>query len=705
MKRIILFLIFIINILSFGEENKVSVPLKSTDMYLYKNLDSGEYSGVYTRLLDGVLENIRYKVDDSFYTGDKDLMDKDTMIIRTHENSEEKNYLYVPTPITYRISVITKKDKFIRKMNDLQNMRIGYINNSQGLMEIKGRYKNIEFISEKIKNREIGVEKLLNDEIDALVVKNWLNFYDEDGKINVIENIGYREYIAINSEKKDLYEVISNKIKSFSNEELDNIITEEREKYYQYVLKYNPSYSKLKSNYSEIKVGLLNDEYMIPFYYNIKSEYKGISVKIIKEMENILGIPFVFTNKEANLGFIGIKNKEDKENYYFTKPYYETKIAIANRSRDGFVGSISDLDNKIVIIPKDSKLNTLVLNRVKNSKILEVDTYQDGLNELLNGNGEYLIGYFGAINGIISNNFIEDKIKIAGILNEPVNISMSIKKDEKELYKIVETIMESYDVDKTLYDDALVKNVLVAKNYKLMAKIAIPTFIFIVILIIVLIRSEKNRKKAEELGYMLVQTLEMANKLNDEDTGEHTKRLGLYSEVLATDMNKFTKEETKEIKKYAVLHDIGKVLVPGEILKKPGKLTEEEFNIVKGHVSHGYGIVCNLKLGNIAENIVKYHHEKWDGKGYPENLKGNEIPKEAAVVGLADMYDALRQEKSYKRSFSHKEAVDIIKTESGRSFDPEVVEAFLRQNTSFDRIYEENKDSVDLADEFYSAMK
>jgi HD-GYP domain-containing protein (c-di-GMP phosphodiesterase class II) len=217
--------------------------------------------------------------------------------------------------------------------------------------------------------------------------------------------------------------------------------------------------------------------------------------------------------------------------------------------------------------------------------------------------------------------------------------------------------------------------------------------------------SEKNRKRAEELGYMLVKALEMANKLNDEDTGEHTKRLGMYAEVLALDIGKFTKKEIEDIRKYATVHDIGKVTIPANILKKPGKLTEEEFNIVKEHVNSGFEIVKNLKLGKIAENIVRFHHEKWNGMGYPLGLKENNIPAEAALVGIGDMYDALRQEKTYKKSLTHEEAVKIIKLESGKSFSPEIVKCFVKNHKLFEKIYENNIEAVELAGEFYSAIK
>ncbi|MEG0747186.1 MAG: HD domain-containing phosphohydrolase, partial [Cetobacterium sp.] len=107
----------------------------------------------------------------------------------------------------------------------------------------------------------------------------------------------------------------------------------------------------------------------------------------------------------------------------------------------------------------------------------------------------------------------------------------------------------------------------------------------------------------------------------------------------------------------------------------------------------------------VAENIVRYHHEKWDGTGYPLGLKGEEIPLEARIVSIVDVYDALRQNKSHREGISHKEALEIIKSQKGKSFDPKLVDAFVKNDKEFEKIYEENKEALNLATEFYSAIK
>ena len=174
--------------------------------------------------------------------------------------------------------------------------------------------------------------------------------------------------------------------------------------------------------------------------------------------------------------------------------------------------------------------------------------------------------------------------------------------------------------------------------------------------------------------------------LKDEFTANHILRVNLYSKFLATKL-KCNENFINEIGKYASLHDAGKIAVSQKILKKPHKLTTKEFEKVKKHVIFGKNLIRFFRLGKIAENIALYHHEKWNGDGYYFGLKETAIPLEARIVSLADAYDALRQKRVYKEEVSHEKTLEIIKSESGKHFDPSIVEIFLVFNEEFDKIY------------------
>lgn len=177
----------------------------------------------------------------------------------------------------------------------------------------------------------------------------------------------------------------------------------------------------------------------------------------------------------------------------------------------------------------------------------------------------------------------------------------------------------------------------------------------------------------------------------DPETGGHILRTQRYVKILAERLkthpkfkNLLNDQVIDILFKSSPLHDIGKVGIPDNILMKPGKLTDEEFQEMKKHTTYGRDAlrVAALKLGtnsfmHCAQEIAYSHHEKWDGSGYPEGLKEDQIPVSGRLMAIADVYDALVSRRVYKPPFSHKKAVSIIKERRGKRFDPDMVDAFL----------------------------
>ncbi len=138
---------------------------------------------------------------------------------------------------------------------------------------------------------------------------------------------------------------------------------------------------------------------------------------------------------------------------------------------------------------------------------------------------------------------------------------------------------------------------------------------------------------------------------------------------------------------YAPSYDIGKIMIPTEIMNKSGKLSPEEFDIVKTHVLNGQTMFQDYPMDVMLSNIIQFHHEKWDGSGYIKGLKGNEIPLEAQIVSLMDVYIALISDKVYKNGFTHQEAVNIIRDSSGMQFQPRLVQAFLKIEAGIAKLF------------------
>lgn len=158
----------------------------------------------------------------------------------------------------------------------------------------------------------------------------------------------------------------------------------------------------------------------------------------------------------------------------------------------------------------------------------------------------------------------------------------------------------------------------------------------------------------------------------DKEIRDYSFRIAEYSEILA-ELMCLDKKLCKEVKRGAYLHDLGKTLISSEILKKKERLTDEEVEVLKNHTKLGLKILKDRDRSSVVENIVAYHHERWDGKGYPFKLKEREIPIEARIVSVADSYDALRNRKSYKRTLNHEEAIGVLKKFSGVYYDPDII--------------------------------
>lgn len=700
MKKIFFLFLIMINCLSYSNETlKVKIPKNNTDMYLYRNMEEGRYKGVYTELLDGIEDKINKEIDYSLKEEDPDI------ILRVVDKDDYENYTLLQMPISYRVAVIVKNDGKLKKISDLYGLKIGYIENRRGIDEIKKRFKDLRFEKVAIKNKSKAMESLESGEVDGLILVDWTNSNTLESTTRALENFLYREHIAVKKDLKEVISVLEKEIKEIKGESLNEIIRENRIEFYKYLLKDMPDYRFVKENFENIKVGFPKDEYLLPLYYESNRKLKGILPNILEDLEKILEIPFVITKGEDwDVNAIIVRDSQLDKKYIFTRPYYKSKIALANRKMDPFETALPDLENEKIIMLKDEDLKIDISKVVDGSEITYVETLQDGVEKLRNYQGNFLLSYTGMIEGVITNNFLEKDIKIAGMFNEEVGICMGFERKNEELAQVFRSVMESFSVDKTIVDQEANKNILFERNYKLIAKIAIPTIIFIIILISLIIKSEKNRKKAEELSEILVETMESINQLDEEEAGDHAQRLALYSELMAKECST-DKTFIDNIKKFTPLHDIGKVVVPREILNKPGKLTEAEFEKVKQHTDIGYKLSQKLGVGKIAENLIRFHHEKWNGKGYPLGLSEEKIPLEGRIVALADTYDNLRQDKVYRKGFSHEKSVEIILEESGKSFDPKLVEIFEKNHKRFEKIFKENNKSVYLADEIYTAIK
>lgn len=184
----------------------------------------------------------------------------------------------------------------------------------------------------------------------------------------------------------------------------------------------------------------------------------------------------------------------------------------------------------------------------------------------------------------------------------------------------------------------------------------------------------------EETQKEIIFTIGEIGESRSRETGNHVKRVAEYSHIIALGLG-LSSEEAELLKIASPMHDIGKVAIPDEILKKPGRLTEEQFDLMKSHTLIGYRLLKNSArpILKTAALIAHQHHEKWNGQGYPLGLRGEQIHIYARITAIADVFDALGSDRVYKKAWELERILELFEQERGRHFDPKVVDVFMEQ--------------------------
>ena len=207
--------------------------------------------------------------------------------------------------------------------------------------------------------------------------------------------------------------------------------------------------------------------------------------------------------------------------------------------------------------------------------------------------------------------------------------------------------------------------------------------------------TEENKRLTRNTFLSLLE----ASKLKDNDTGNHIVRVNFYSKRLSEELfisknpkyNRIDSDFIDNIGFLASMHDVGKIGTPDDILNKKGQLSDWEWTVMREHTKNG-AFILSTYPNPMAKEIALSHHERWDGHGYPYQLSGETIPLAARIVTIADVYDALRMERSYKPSLNHKDTVKQIIEEKESHFDPFLIDVFVSVEKDFEHIYEDNQD-------------
>lgn len=207
------------------------------------------------------------------------------------------------------------------------------------------------------------------------------------------------------------------------------------------------------------------------------------------------------------------------------------------------------------------------------------------------------------------------------------------------------------------------------------------------------IESALLANEIEETQKEIIFTMGAIGESRSKETGNHVKRVAEYTYILARAL-RINQKEAEILKMASPMHDIGKVAIPDSILKKPGKLTADEFNVMKTHTTIGYNLLKKSKRSILkTAAIVAYqHHEKWDGTGYPQGLAGEDIHIYGRITAIADVFDALGSDRVYKRAWELDRILNLFHEEKGKHFDPAIVDVFMKGLPTILKIRDQYKD-------------
>ncbi|WP_330111364.1 transporter substrate-binding domain-containing protein [Cetobacterium somerae] len=675
-----------------GKEHVVLLENENS-FFFYK--EKNQYKGLYPKIFEDI--NKKKKINLNLKELDTNLIldmekGKDILIMDLIENEERREkYYFIPTFFYLKANMYFLNNNFI-DITNFYKKRVGVI---------KGTYLDREFLEKydflhseiiDIETREKGLQMLKEGEVDGFVADNQYGFKDNLSKIELSRIPIMVTTLAVPKSEKKLYKNLKRYFEEISPETLKNMISDSRREYYKD--KFGDKYTNLKDK--SISVVFPTEKTNYPLYYIEDGEEKGLAIEYLKDVGEILGIQVrkIFYSKEEDWKSNDItiastieSSIRDNENY--TNPYYTLTPVIFNRKEDGFINNLVEARKKRFAVVENSYYMDYLRKFLKEENFIYAKDMDETIEKVKRKEADYSIGDYKTLINKLYNTGYDKEIKIAGILDKKYDVSMVVNSEQKELYEALKDISASF------LNENMSKNIYLEKNsYETdkSKKILIFSMGILLISFIILYKGRKNlveKRKYEDLMLSLVSSLEAVNQFNDLETGNHIKRLNLYSELLANKLG-CSKKFYEEIGRVASLHDVGKIGIDRSILKKPGKLTEEEFKVIKEHPEIGYEIIKKSGVSIMAENIARYHHEKWDGSGYPCGLKGLEIPLEARIVSVVDVYDALRQKRVYKDGFTHEKAIEIIKNESGKSFDPNIVKIFLENEFKFERLFNSN---------------
>jgi HD-GYP domain-containing protein (c-di-GMP phosphodiesterase class II)/ABC-type amino acid transport substrate-binding protein len=687
------------------ESHVIPVWIYDADSFEFWRTPQGEFQGFYPKLVRAINQKLDIHLqlqpisgpeigqrfnDDGYgvYAG----------VLRTEARARTK---ILSSQLFNNEVVVASPTMSVNTADELSHARVLFRQNDATLESVQKRYPDLKFRSLRLVASSEEAFRLLGEHQadfyinDASEMENTQRYYlisrpFPELRIPVV--------LAFSPELKDLRE----KVNAFIGEwyrsgEIRKALEESKRQYLLSRITLSKEERTWLAN-NRLQIWLPKNENFAPIIWKDDRGYQGTAINMIHDMRDLLGM-------EVDVHFV--------DNYAEELAQQRWPVRLVD------VAEKTDLDHAAGRIGPDVAWHNVYYNRIKQPFLWDEESIRSQRVGVLAGSfsARYLQERFGSdvvivtrhsVNGLIDaiennkidyilgdlsslestlrgNELFRGVLKVAGVTRSEVIIGPWVQPDNPMYHLLTQvnrlssfrTQLERHETRD--FFPALTKNTL-----KVISVILLITALFSIGMLVMMRRHMKENRLVNR---NIVQALEKVNRAHDDETGSHIQRVAKYCGMMARELD-LSRKMIAEIEHFASLHDVGKIAVPERILRKQGPLTAQEFNEMKLHTTKGYMIIQGLGLGPVAENIIHFHHEKWDGSGYPEGLRGENIPLEARILALADVYDALRQKRVYKPGFTHELACEVIFEGAGKHFDPQLIALFRQHHLKFCTIFD-----------------
>lgn len=670
MKKIVIICFLIIEALLMAEEVTVSYPKNQMGYNFYKNLETGSYQGNYVDILSEINQDNRYNFTYKLAgTKTEDLQ------LRKRGNFSSR-YYYLETPYTQKIFLIGKKNMYLQDLEYLKRVNLGCLD--LGVDEVAKLQDTYSFLRDVkttfFRNETDAYYALQNGKIDLLAVLNFKKSNTFDAEI--LEILNLKEYIGVKKGNEELLNRIKEDLISLSHdhEKILERNIKNRKEYFQYIYRDLSNYEEIREKYKKLKVWVPSKDFS-PYYKERFFKKIGIVPYLMEKIAFFIDaeIEYVFS-KDEDWDIQAVDFTQNPKT--MSREYFRTKLGGVNHLYDSKITNYTQLNNLKIIKLENMDID-MMLNKIKYKELIEVPTLEDAFKSLKDRKGDVILGPYFLLNQYMLHHNLDKHFKISQSKYDIV-VEMTFK--DERLRDTLNNFLLSYTTDEMEFISNT--SLLLDKPVNIWLILFNIVIALVVIGNVLIVRKYIVKHKLKEL-VTLFGRIEDINIVKDNRSLYHTTNVSHIAKLIAQEL-KFSKRKVLNLEKLGLIHDIGLVFIPKEVIikKKTGILDSKEEKIFREHVNMGDILLKGIGISAKNRKIIKYHHENLDGTGYLK-ISRRKISIESQILRAGDIYDRV---VSWEKK-SHEKAMEVLENGRGRYVDARIVDVFYNLEEQLKELY------------------